>query len=168
MKRIDRFGASGALVSPAWGWPTVVAVSGAERFAAFSGDAVGVVRTDWAPHVAALAGIVALLLLGGGLMLRNRISEFESENKADAPPDEDFLSDRERIHHLVNANGGRMKQSEIVDAVDWSKAKVSRLLADLEEDGEITKLRLGRENLICLQGNEPTASKSSDGSRTEP
>jgi len=53
-----------------------------------------------------------------------------------------------------------MKQSNIVDSVDWSKAKVSRLLADLEEDGQITKLRLGRENLVCLPGHEPTASKS--------
>ncbi len=75
------------------------------------------------------------------------------------------MTDRERVQQLVSENGGRMKQSKIVDSVDWSKAKVSRLLAELEEDGRITKLRLGRENLVCLPDHEPTASKSPEQSK---
>ena len=127
----------------------------------------GIGQVQWGTHVAALAGIVALAVLGGVLVLRKRLTGYDRGTETFSPSDEEFLSDRERVHHLVDENGGRMKQSEIVDAVDWSKAKVSRLLADLEEDGEITKLRLGRENLICLEGREPTASKSSDGSGTD-
>ena len=126
-------------------------------------DGTPIVALEVGAHLVALAGIVALALLGGGLLIRNRVTEPGVSN-AEAEPtvDEEFMTDRERVQRLVRSNGGRMKQSEIVDAVDWSKAKVSRLLADLEDDGEITKLRLGRENLICLRGQEPPASKSSE------
>ena len=111
-------------------------------------------------HVAAY-GIVLLLVVAVALFLRNRLIERANEPYSREPPEsEDVLTDRELIHTLVRENGGRMKQAEIVDSVEWSKAKVSRLLADLEEEGEITKLRLGRENLICLAGNEPAASQS--------
>ncbi|MFC4541929.1 helix-turn-helix domain-containing protein [Halosolutus amylolyticus] len=120
------------------------------------------VQLQWGPHLAALAGIVALAVLGGVLALRNRLEDANAmTSTADSETGTDeFLTDREKVRQLITENGGRMKQSEIVNAVDWSKAKVSRLLADLEEDGQVTKLRLGRENLVCLSGHEPTASKS--------
>nr|WP_224829287.1 helix-turn-helix domain-containing protein [Saliphagus sp. LR7] len=106
------------------------------------------------PHVAAFAGIVALAVLGGSLIVRNRLA-----GGGATAPREEVVTDRERVRRLLVDHGGRMRQSEIVDSVEWSKAKVSRLLADLEADGEITKLRLGRENLICLPGHEPRASR---------
>lgn len=117
-------------------------------------------QLDGSAHLAALAGIVALAVLGGVLVARNRYEGPASlPNETDSEREE-FVTDRERVRRLLRENGGRMKQSNIVDSVDWSKAKVSRLLADLEEDNQITKLRLGRENLVCLPGHEPTASKS--------
>lgn len=111
-------------------------------------------------HLAALAGMVALAVLGGVLVVRNRYEEPNSIGTEADTDRQEFVTDRERVRRLLEENGGRMKQSEIVHSVNWSKAKVSRLLADLEEDDLITKLRLGRENLICLPGHEPTASKS--------
>lgn len=147
---------------PGWRTAPIEAANGI-----LEGAFVPVVGPELGPHVAAVAGIVALAAFGGLLLLRNRFTEYDTGGEAFATTEEDFLTDRERIHRLIEENGGRMKQSEIVDAVDWSKAKVSRLLADLEDDGEITKLRLGRENLICLEGNEPTASKSPERSGTD-
>lgn len=64
--------------------------------------------------------------------------------------DDPALTDRERIVQLLISNGGRMKQSRIVDGTDWSKAKVSRLLSTMEEGDDITKLTVGRENIIFL------------------
>lgn len=117
-------------------------------------------QIEWSPHLAALVGILALALLGGVLVARNRLDERNTLVAEAEPRTEEFLTDREKVQQLVRENGGRMKQSKIVDSVDWSKAKVSRLLAELEEEGRVTKLRLGRENLVCLPGHEPTASQS--------
>ncbi len=64
--------------------------------------------------------------------------------------DEELLSDEERVEHLLERNGGRMKQADIVEETDWSNAKVSQLLSAMEEDGDIDKLRIGRENLISF------------------
>nr|WP_049896898.1 helix-turn-helix domain-containing protein [Natrialba chahannaoensis] len=115
-------------------------------------------------HIAALLGMIVLALLGSLLAIRDRLDDRSSLGHEYESQREEFMTDQERVHQLISENGGRMKQSRIVDSVDWSKAKVSRLLAELEEDGQITKLRLGRENLVCLPGHEPTASKSPEQS----
>lgn len=60
------------------------------------------------------------------------------------------LTDEEAVLRLLVSNGGRMKQSRIVESTGWSKAKVSRLLSSMEERDEITKRTHGRENLIFL------------------
>jgi hypothetical protein len=75
-------------------------------------------------------------------------------------PDEELLSDSDRVVNLLEDNGGRMKQVNIVEETEWSKSKVSMLLSDMEEEGEISKLRVGRENIISLAGHEPDAARS--------
>jgi uncharacterized membrane protein len=69
---------------------------------------------------------------------------------ADEEPDPELLSDEERVEYLLEDNGGRMKQANIVTETGWSNAKVSQLLSSMEEDDRIDKLRIGRENLISL------------------
>ncbi|MFC6905580.1 helix-turn-helix transcriptional regulator [Halalkalicoccus tibetensis] len=82
------------------------------------------------------------------------------------PPDEALedpaLTDEERIVRLLASNNGRMKQTRIVEETGWSKAKVSRLLSAMAEDGEITKLTVGRENIIFL-GSPDGVYTPSDG-----
>ena len=75
-------------------------------------------------------------------------------------PSEELLSDEDRVLGLLEENGGRMKQVRIVEETDWSKSKVSMLLSDMEEENRISKLRLGRENIISLVGEEPDAAGS--------
>ena len=70
--------------------------------------------------------------------------------------DPELLSDEERIHRMLERNGGRMKQATIVTETGWSNAKVSQLLSKMDDDGEIEKLRIGRENLITLPEVDPT------------
>ncbi|MDS0296492.1 helix-turn-helix transcriptional regulator [Halogeometricum luteum] len=73
------------------------------------------------------------------------------EAEAEEPAvDLSLLSDEERIEHLLERNGGRMKQANIVAETDWSDAKVSQLLSAMADEGRVDKLRLGRENLISL------------------
>lgn len=71
------------------------------------------------------------------------------------------LTDRDRIRQLLREADGRLKQARIVEQTAWSKAKVSRVLSGMEEDDEISKIRIGRENLICLKGQEPDLARPS-------
>jgi uncharacterized membrane protein len=70
------------------------------------------------------------------------------------------LSDRDVVLGILDENDGRMKQARIVDATDWSKSKVSMVLSEMEDEGDITKLRVGRENIISVEGSEPEAAGS--------
>jgi hypothetical protein len=74
--------------------------------------------------------------------------------------DEELLADDDRVVRMLKDHGGRMKQVKIVEETGWSKSKVSMLLSDMEEDGTISKLRVGRENVISLAGHEPEAAGS--------
>jgi len=87
------------------------------------------------------------------------------ESVSEPPPDTaveepELLNDDDRVIKLLEENGGRMKQVDIVERTEWSKSKVSMLLSDMEEEGDISKLRVGRENIISLAGEEPDAAGS--------
>jgi hypothetical protein len=77
-------------------------------------------------------------------------ADTDGESEADEQVDLELLSDEERVEHLLEQNGGRMKQASIVQETGWSDAKVSQLLSAMAEEDRINKLRLGRENLISL------------------
>mgnify|MGYP006268469689 FL=1 len=64
--------------------------------------------------------------------------------------DPDLLTDEDRVRQVLAERGGRMKQSAIVDEFDWSKSKASRVISRMAEDGDVEKLRIGRENVIDL------------------
>jgi uncharacterized membrane protein len=123
----------------------------------------------------AALGVTLLALLAAGVLLaRRRGAELEkvfgsSEGDADdaaqpaddgdgestpaedqAGEDLELLSDEERVERLLSENGGRMKQANIVKETGWSNAKVSQLLSGMEDEGQIQKLRIGRENLITF------------------
>jgi hypothetical protein len=120
--------------------------------------------------------IVLLLLLGAGgtafYYTRARSGEEGEPTSTESPPSPDagaggaeveaeqLLSDEDRVLKLLEENGGRMRQVSIVEETEWSKSKVSMLLSDMEDDGDISKLRVGRENIVSLSGEEPEAAGS--------
>lgn len=91
-----------------------------------------------------------------------------SQASTDAPgstetaqvPAAEMLSDEDRVLKLLRENGGRMRQVSIVEETEWSKSKVSMLLSEMDDEGDISKLRVGRENIISLAGEEPEAAGS--------
>lgn len=87
-------------------------------------------------------------------------TETDPHSADDSHTETEFLTDEDRVVKLIRSNGGRMKQVNIVDETNWSKSKVSMLLSDMEDEGTISKLRVGRENIISLEGFEPEATKS--------
>ncbi|MGB9931522.1 DUF7343 domain-containing protein [Haloarcula amylolytica] len=74
--------------------------------------------------------------------------------------DREFMPDERLVKLMLQTESGRMHQTDIVEATDWSKAKVSRLLSKMVDDDEVVKIRLGRENLICLERAKPAAANS--------
>jgi hypothetical protein len=128
----------------------------------------------------AVAGLVIVVLVLGGLAwyrvsgppgdgaATTESGPASGESRAgaggsgDAPAvsEADLLSDEDRVLGLLEENGGRMKQVDIVEETEWSKSKVSMLLSEMEEADQISKLRLGRENVISVAGEEPDAAGS--------
>jgi len=121
----------------------------------------------------AAAVVIGVAIVGGALLLRRQnkpvdggprmdanggVETADGANEPPAEPDEpsepeedlSLLADDERVIRLLERNGGRMRQADIVNETKWSDAKVSQLLSSMADDDEITKLRIGRENLISL------------------
>ena len=68
---------------------------------------------------------------------------------------EKIMTPEEQVIEVVSANGGGMKQAEIVSTLDWSESTVSRKLSDLESRDAVTRYQIGREKLVYLPGSEP-------------
>ncbi|PSP61196.1 hypothetical protein BRC77_13685 [Halobacteriales archaeon QH_8_64_26] len=88
------------------------------------------------------------------------VGEDVGDGSAAAGIDTDLLSDEERVERLLDANGGRMRQADIVTETRWSNAKVSQLLSAMDRAGRVEKLRIGRENLISLPDENPADADS--------
>lgn len=61
-----------------------------------------------------------------------------------------LMTDAERVIRLLIAHNGSMHQSSVVSATEWSSAKVSRVLQRMEQRGDITRVRVGRSNVVFL------------------
>ncbi|WP_255168083.1 helix-turn-helix transcriptional regulator [Natrononativus amylolyticus] len=110
---------------------------------------------------------VSLVLVGALVVLLALVAAYwlaRSGESDDAAPDRDGLSsrsdadgraerglsDEERVCRWLREAGGELPQKEFIERGDWSKSKVSRLLSQMEDDGLIEKVRVGRENAIVL------------------
>ena len=72
----------------------------------------------------------------------------------ESEPEEALLSNEERVTRFLADHGGRAKQQEIVDGLDWTEAKTSQVLSSMESEGSIEKFRIGRENVVKLPDGE--------------
>ena len=57
---------------------------------------------------------------------------------------------KETLLELVEAHEGRVVQADLVDLTGWSKATVSRHLGELEDDGAVDRIPLGRCKVVLL------------------
>ena len=58
------------------------------------------------------------------------------------------MSPEALFSELIRANGGWTWQDDLVAATEWSKSTVSRYLSDMEADGRIARVPVGRENVV--------------------
>lgn len=108
-----------------------------------------------------VGGILVVLVLGAtAVAWRRRADGAPPETETTEPPTgatapaptepEPVRTDAERVEALLAESGGRMKQSAVADALDWSASKTSRVLSDLEDEGIVERTRIGRENVVDL------------------
>jgi len=133
----ERDGATVRWLGPRDFGDTRPAVTYADAGATSGGDAGSM---PW-PMVAA-----ALLLVGAGA----GVAYWYRTRSPTGDATGGVMTDEERVTALLAERGGRMKQADIADALDWSASKTSRVLSSLEEADAIERLRLGRENVVDL------------------
>lgn len=111
------------------------------------------------PWVAVPVGLLLLGLLGFYGYRRRGGADRPQPSDAGASPagaaasaaaTQPIQSDADRLLAIVEDHGGQMRQAAIVESVDWSKSKVSRLVSDLAEEERLEKIRLGRENVVTI------------------
>jgi uncharacterized membrane protein len=117
------------------------------------------------PVLFAVVAVLAVVIVGG--WYRRRGAEGGAETTlSDTPepetgvnavaesktPPEELLSDEERLLQLLEDHGGRMKQQDAVEELEWSETKTSQVVTDLYEAEKIERYRLGRENVLALPG----------------
>lgn len=57
-------------------------------------------------------------------------------------------SDEEKLLEVLDSRGGKTTQPTLREETGWSASKVSRVTDRLEEEEELEKLRMGRENIV--------------------
>lgn len=115
-----------------------------------------------------IVGIGILFLLGGGWFWRrsggsigesgatggSAGGESGTASPAEPSPPPELLSNEERVEQYLDSVGGRAKQQEIVDALEWTEAKTSQVLSEMSEEGRIEKFRIGRENVVKIPDSD--------------
>lgn len=86
----------------------------------------------------------------------SEVDETSEAEDADDAVDPALLSNEEQVMRLIKQRGGRMKQADVADELDWTAAKTSQVVTGLRDEGELDGFRLGRENVLSLPGQDPT------------
>lgn len=89
--------------------------------------------------------IVAAVLLIAGRSAYLRVNREDIENVY-----EDLNEDEIEVVELLRENEGEMLQKEVVEQLDYSKAKVSGVVSGLVEKGILVKQKEGRSNRLSI------------------
>lgn len=103
----------------------------------------------WKLGFIAVVGVLLTALLAIGYKKREEILEIISKKKRLEEKIEILKEDEQKIMRLIIENNG-IDQRDIVRITGFSKAKVSKILSELEKRGAIVKKQYGRRNKIYL------------------
>jgi hypothetical protein len=117
------------------------------------------------PVIPLTVGILIVSLIGaGGVYLRRHSEDSDPRGSSGSSTGDstktapgvsganldELATDEDRVRRLLASEGGRMRQAEIADRLDWSASKTSRVVSEMADTGDVEKLRIGRENVIDL------------------
>jgi hypothetical protein len=65
------------------------------------------------------------------------------------------LTPPEFIHLFVRCRGGRIQQSTLYRCLPWSKSTAVRYLQQLEQTGQIVRIKVNGQNVVCTPEQAP-------------
>ena len=92
----------------------------------------------------------AILILGYFLIKKPKIKK-EIQEKIVKEPELHLKDEEKQIVRIIEKKGGKVNQSTLVTISDFSKAKVSQLVKELEERKIVKKVKKGKKNVIILR-----------------
>lgn len=103
---------------------------------------------------ALIAAVALMVVLYHRRPSRSHSPASSTEETDTEDVDLSLLSNEEQVVRVLEDHGGRMKQKELAETLDWTAAKTSQVTGDLREKGTIEGFRLGRENVLKLPDAE--------------
>ena len=104
---------------------------------------------------------IARLFDGEAEETNERTTSPAVESERRRPPTADrlfeagWLTPEEYLERVLAANGGWMRQRDLVEATTRSAGSVSRTLSTMEDAGRVVRVRDGREKLVFLPDRVP-------------
>lgn len=115
-------------------------------------------QRDYKPYVLfvslAIMFIIGLMVYKFRHKLRKKDETIKAKEKP-SPTEDNFPDDKQKIIDIIKKHGGRTTQKNIRKDISLSEAKVSLIIAELEHENRIKKIKKGRGNIIIL--NEPNS-----------
>jgi len=104
----------------------------------------------------ALGVVLALVVTGAGTFYYLKILPKKklAVEKVRGPPPVKVVGlpdDLKEVMDVIRAGGGRINQAELRRKLPYSEAKVSLMIADLEDRGLVRKIKKGRGNIVVLK-----------------
>jgi uncharacterized membrane protein len=99
----------------------------------------------WAVPVLVLLAVVA------AVYWKKHRKESKASGKAPSGEHKQAKPDLAEIIAFIKKEGGRTTQKELRKAIPYSEAKISLMIAELESQGKIKKIKKGRGNIIILE-----------------
>ncbi len=100
--------------------------------------------------VRVLGAVAAVIVVVAGVVAVVYLRRDREDGKTIASVFPMLKDDEQTVMRYIIDAGGEVEQRDIVADVDYSKAKISKLLSDLEERHLITKEKSGRVNVVAL------------------
>jgi len=92
---------------------------------------------------------ILLILLGATIFLIFKNKSLKDKSKK-IEKTEDLEDDLKKVINIIKSHGNRTTQKEIRKELGLSEAKTSLMIADLESQNKIRKIKKGRGNIIIL------------------
>lgn len=95
---------------------------------------------------AAVIVVIILVVVAAVVLLKKTKNKPKEKTKANEETDE-----LDKVIEFIKKSGNRVTQKEIRKEFPLSEAKISLMIAELEEKGIVKKIKKGRGNIIILQ-----------------